>query len=246
MNQESKKSIFSFDFVFKRIIFLVMRQLYKLVILGDGGVGKTTTIHSVFQYLKNKFTTVSYKSDQKETITDLKNVHRTKFIDFHAISFMYNTQKIVWQIWDLQGQRFPSNNSYTSLNPLDHITETIVKNADLILLTYDSSNNATFNELFREGGFYELVKPFVTDNQNFLLLATKTDLKKEKHDDTVQKLNLGEIFDYEPETISFNNTFLENISVLSEKILDILSMNNQKSFHPMATTNQSVSLKVYR
>ena len=223
-----------------------MRQLFKIVIIGDGGVGKTTTVHNIFHYLKNKFDqNVSYKSDHNDTISNSK-IERTKFIDFHAISFVFNNQKIVWQIWDLQGQRFPSLNTYTSLNPLDHITETIIKNTDLILLTYDSTDNATFNELFRHGGFYDLVKPFIIENQHFLLLGTKTDLLKKNDSLIVKKQDISGIFKHEPEIILINNTYLENISILTERILDLLEITNQNNIHPISTTQNQVSLKVYR
>ena len=46
-----------------------MRQLYKIVVVGDGGVGKTTTIHIVFHYLQKKFPSTSYKSCQEDTTT---------------------------------------------------------------------------------------------------------------------------------------------------------------------------------
>ena len=223
-----------------------MRQLFKIVVIGEGGIGKTTTIHSIYSYLKNKFPFTSYKSDQNGSITDTKNVNRTKFIDFHTISFAVDNQKVVYQIWDLKGQRFPSNNAYTSLNPLDHITETIVKNSDLILLAFDSSDNATFNELFREGGFFEIIKPFVALDQEFLLLATITDLLKESKPNNFEKIDISHVFNDEPETISFNNIYLENVSVLSEKILDLLQINYEKKYQPLPTTNQSISLRVYK
>ena len=147
-----------------------------------------------------------------------------------------------WQIWDLQGQRFPSNKAYTSLNPLDHISETVVKNADLVMLTYDSSNNATYNELFRSGGFYDLIRHFLMQHQTLLLLASKSDLLKQDHLDTVKKIP----FDHEIESIEYNNTFLENISVLSESLLVKLHLNKEESGHPIPTTDEPVSLKVYR
>ena len=118
-----------------------MRTLHKLIVIGDGGVGKTTTIHNVYKYLAKKFPESSFTTCDKDDTVKAKAINRTKFIDFHTISFVHQDHKIVWQIWDLQGQRFPSNKAYTSLNPLDHITGTVVKNADLILLVYDCSCN---------------------------------------------------------------------------------------------------------
>ena len=187
-----------------------MRQLFKIVVIGDGGVGKTTTIHNIFHYLNKKFPSCTYKSCQDDLKGDNRNIERTKFIDFHTITFNFSNQKIVWQIWDLQGQRFPSSHAYTSLNPLDHITETVIKNADLILLTYDASANATFNELFREGGFYDLIKPVFLDQHEILVLASKTDLLEKQTRDPIIKLKIEREF----EKILYNNTYLENISII--------------------------------
>ena len=218
-----------------------MRQLYKIVIVGDGGVGKTTTIHNIFHYLQKKFPTVSYKSSQEGGDTDTTSIARTKFIDFHSICFTIHDQKVTWQIWDLQGQRFPSANAYTSLNPLDHITETIVNHSDLILLTFDSSNNATYNELFREKGFFDLIRPHLTQQQSVLLLASKTDLLESATKDPIAKMQT----EYDFETVSFNNVYLENISLLSETILSLLQLpeGNQTIASPH---DEPVSLKVYR
>lgn len=218
-----------------------MRQLYKIVILGDGGIGKTTTIKNIFQYLQKKYPSTTFKSCNDDNDKH-KETDRTKFIDFHTISFPLEDQRVVWQIWDLQGQRFPSSNAYTSLNPLDHITETVVKNADLILLTYDSSNNATFNELFSDKGFYNLIRPFIAPDQSFLLLASKTDLLKETKKDLINKISI----DMEFEEISYNNTFLENISTLSETILTSLHIKDQNKPHGVTSNETPVSLKVYR
>ena len=217
-----------------------MRQLYKIVIVGDGGVGKTTTIKNIFRYLQQKYPSTTFKTCSDDT-TGVKETDRTKFIDFHTINFALDNQKVVWQIWDLQGQRFPSGKAYTSLNPLDHITETVVKNADLILLTYDSSNNATYNELFTEKGFYNLIRPFVAPDQSYLLLASKTDLVKDSKKDSITKISIDMDFD----EISFNNTYLENISSLAELIVTTLDMTTASVQHG-AIQDDPVSLKVYR
>lgn len=217
-----------------------MRQLYKIVIVGDGGVGKTTTIKNLFHYLQQKYPATTFKTCSND-INSTKETERTKFIDFHTINFVLDELKVVWQIWDLQGQRFPSSKAYTSLNPLDHITETVVKNADLILLTYDSSNNATYNELFAEKGYYDLIRPFVAPNQNYLLLASKTDLVHDTKKDPNNKILIDMDFD----EVSFNNTYLENISTLAEMILSTLDMRPAKLTHN-TIQDEKVTLKVYR
>ena len=222
-----------------------MRHLYKLVIIGDGGVGKTTTVHNVYQYLTKKFSNTSFTSCQDE-FSPAKTIDRTKFIDFHTISFVVSDQKIVWQIWDLQGQRFPSNNAYTSLNPLDHITETVVKNADLIVLVYDITSTSTFNELFREEGFYDLINPFLAPNQQLLLLANKTDLLSSTTPDPVSKVSTDRLTREVPDPIPYNNTFLENISTVSESILSRLQLATDVVDKTVLTDKKAVSLKIYR
>ena len=219
-----------------------MRQLFKIVVIGDGGVGKTTTIHNIFHYLNKKFPSCTYKSCQDDLKGDNRIIERTKFIDFHTITFNFSNQKIVWQIWDLQGQRFPSSHTYTSLNPLDHITETVIKNADLILLTYDASANATFNELFREGGFYDLIKPFLLDQQEILLLASKTDLLEKQTRDPIIKLEI----EHEFEKILYNNTYLENISIIGETLLNKLHFESNELYYTVSDTKKQVTLKVFK
>ena len=222
-----------------------MRHLYKLVIIGDGGVGKTTTIHNMYHYLEKKFTQSSFTTCQDESSLNTKTIDRTKFIDFHTITFILQEQKIVWQIWDLQGQRFPSNKAYTSLNPLDHITETVIKNSDLVLLVYDISSNSTFNELFRERGFYDLILPYLAPDQQLLLLANKTDLL-DKAPDTVTKVQTDRLPHQLPDPIPYNNTFLENISTLTESMLTALHLTADTQIKNSVSDQEAVSLKVYR
>ena len=62
------------------------RLHFKLCILGDGGVGKTTLIH--------RFLSGAYLSDLKMTIG----------VDFHIHKRDYNEYSITFQIWDLGGQ----------------------------------------------------------------------------------------------------------------------------------------------
>ena len=219
-----------------------MRHLYKLVFIGDGGVGKTTTINSIFQYLQKKFSDCSCPTCQDSP----QSSDRTTFIDFHTITFSMQDQKVVWQIWDLQGQRFPSNNAYTSLNPLDHITETVITNADLILLVFDSSSNATFNELFREQGFFDLIQPFFAPNQALLLLENKTDLLNNGSTDTVPKVATDRIAFTLPDPLPYNNTFLENISDLTEAMLTAMHLTPEALAHEPHPNQTPVSLKVYR
>ena len=222
-----------------------MRHLYKLVIIGDGGVGKTTTIHNIYQYLSKKFLETSFTTCQDDPAITNKTIDRTKFIDFHTITFVYQNQKIVWQIWDLQGQRFPSNKTYTSLNPLDHITEIVIKNSDLVLLVYDISCNSTFNELFREQGFYDLIFPFLASDQQLLLLANKTDLL-DKISDTVIKVQTDRLPHQLPDPIPYNNTFLENISAVTESMLTALHLTADVLPQNSVSDQEAVSLKIYR
>ena len=187
-----------------------MRHQIKIVLVGDGGVGKTSFVLSLYNYLvserDSKLSDVAlhtdkfslskeltpeelkhYFSNNKNFEQELKNLDRTKFTDFHVLKFKSFDDTYYFQIWDLQGQRFSSRHVYTSIHPLDLIGKIIIGNASIILFFHDITANSTFNELFRPAGYYATIQPLLTKNQKLFLLSNKIDGIKDME---IEKINL--------------------------------------------------------
>jgi small GTP-binding protein len=113
----------------------------KLVVLGDGAVGKTTIIDAVRTYIATNGTT---------TTTQLRTL-RTQFIDFHVIPATTRTER-VFSIWDLQGQRLKST------HPLDFIADTILAGSAIIVLMFAVNDAQSFENLLVQAGWYDLIK----------------------------------------------------------------------------------------
>lgn len=94
------------------------RQLMKVVLLGDCGVGKTSLIN---RYVNNKFAQ-SYKA--------------TVGVDFVSKDIMLKDRIITIQIWDTAGQeRFKC------------LSSAFFRGSDVIVLTFDLTRRSTFESL---------------------------------------------------------------------------------------------------
>lgn len=92
--------------------------LFKIIILGDSGVGKTNILS---KYAHNEF-----NIESKATIG----------VEFHTKLFNYENKKIKLQFWDTAGQE-----RYRS------ITHSYYKGVHGILVVYDISNLSSFNHV---------------------------------------------------------------------------------------------------
>ena len=106
-------------------------QIFKKVVIRSGGVDKTTTIHTMLDYL-DKTINNNINLNNKYEIYQC-----TKFIDY--ILFFLVLKNILLQTWDLQGQR---------PNFLDFINESMLGNVNLILLMHAKNNYNSINNLF--------------------------------------------------------------------------------------------------
>lgn len=93
---------------------------WKMVICGEGAVGKTTLIKS--------FQQGSFFSGATETIA----------VEFHTVNLKYLSEKL--QIWDLGGQRH-----YYDM----HVFEKYTQEADIALCCFDVTDLETLEELYR-------------------------------------------------------------------------------------------------
>ena len=146
-------------------------KVYKIVILGDGAVGKTTTINALNTYI----------TTQGKTLLSNKPTQRTKFIDFQAI-YKNHGSKAILQIWDCQGQRLDYN------HPLDLIKPTILQSSSIIILMFAVNDSTTLeNILFREG-WLDMIEPLVLKNHiPVVLLGNKVDRPADVYEEYVKK-----------------------------------------------------------
>lgn len=134
----------------KKITPHCQRNMLKLYLLGEGGVGKTSVLN---QYVYGKFT-------EKYYVT-IGSDFSTKQIDVDGNS-------ITLQIWDTAGKKY-----FQSLGP------TFYDGSDCCILVYDVTNQASFekvqnwhNQFSRELGISDY------ENYPFLLLGNKSDCQE--------------------------------------------------------------------
>ena len=94
-------------------------QIYKVILIGESGVGKTCII---VRFISDEF---------NETISTTGASYASKFITFEE----YN-KTVQYQIWDTAGQE-----KYRGL------TKIFYKDARIVILVYDVTRRATFEEI---------------------------------------------------------------------------------------------------
>jgi small GTP-binding protein len=122
------------------------RRIYKICIVGDGGVGKTTIL---YQYVDGKF---------------IENTQMTIGINFFVKHIALNEfdTKIILQIWDLGGQEH-----FASVRP------SFYQGASGIIYTYDLTRISTFNNLIE---WKNEIGRVVNGNTPSVLIGNKLDL----------------------------------------------------------------------
>ena len=125
-------------------------EIYKVVLVGEAGVGKTCII--------SQFTTGKFDS---EYITTLTTQYLRKEINFS------DGKKLVFDIFDTAGQE-----KYRSIAKLYY------KNARAVILVYDITSEDSFKQL--KEYWYEQVKEVATDNYIIAIAANKSDLYEER------------------------------------------------------------------
>ncbi len=139
--------------------------IFKIVIIGDSGVGKTNLIG---RYLKNE-----YKEDSKATVG----------VEFGEKKYEINGLKIKAQIWDTAGQE-----RYKS------ITSAYYKGAKGALIVYDITNRFTFESVdkwvqdLNSYGDKNLTLLLVGNKSD---LEDKRQIMKEDGEEKAKSFNLG-------------------------------------------------------
>jgi len=123
------------------------KQLYKIIILGDSGVGKTSLLN---QYVNGRYT---------------QQYRATVGADFMAKEVMIDDRVVNLQIWDTAGQE-----RFQSLGPAFY------RGADCCVLVYDITNQKSFESLdsWRDE-FLMQGNPKDPENFPFIVLGNKCD-----------------------------------------------------------------------
>jgi len=128
------------------------KDLYKIVVLGDAGVGKTAILN---RFVADKFTQ-SYRT--------------TVGADFMSKVLPIDDREITLQIWDTAGQeRFQS------------IGTAFYRGSDCCILVYDITNPESFENLDNwKDAFLASAAPRHPETYPFVVLGNKVDMESER------------------------------------------------------------------
>eukprot|EP01112_Ceratiomyxa_fruticulosa_P014320 TRINITY_DN4092_c0_g1_i1.p1 TRINITY_DN4092_c0_g1~~TRINITY_DN4092_c0_g1_i1.p1 ORF type:complete len:198 (+),score=26.14 TRINITY_DN4092_c0_g1_i1:225-818(+) len=171
----------------------------KCVLVGESGVGKTSLL---MRYSEDKFS---------------ESFISTVGVDFKVRPMELDRRSIKLQIWDTAGQE-----RYRS------ITRVYYKNADGIVVVYDSSDRYTFEKVMY---WFEDAKKFTTEDAVLLLIATKVDRVEERQ----VSYEEGKAF-----ADSMNSLFMEtssktNVGVDDAFVLLVRHVLSKKTGEPLPT-----------
>jgi len=140
------------------------KQLYKIIILGDSGVGKTSLLN---QYVNGRYT---------------QQYRATVGADFMAKEVMIDDRVVNLQIWDTAGQE-----RFQSLGPAFY------RGADCCVLVYDITNQKSFESLdsWRDE-FLMQGNPKDPENFPFIVLVINAIRKQKERSQSLQPKNGAE------------------------------------------------------
>ncbi|KAF7700562.1 Ras-related protein Rab2BV [Cucumispora dikerogammari] len=131
--------------------------LYKIVLIGDSGVGKTNLLHRLIH--------TTYSSNLKATIG----------VEFGTKTYKINDKNIKLQIWDTAGQE-----RYRA------ITSAYYRGAHGAFIVFDLNDRTTLDHAIREWNI-QLMSSVVNSGLVVYLIGNKSDLKREVTDEKGRK-----------------------------------------------------------
>ena len=143
----------------------IMTVRYKLVFVGDVGVGKTSVMN---RFITDQFTE-EYDVKNNFIYNNLynNNIHKNQStigVDFATKTIEYKDNSLKLQMWDSAGLE-----RYRALIP------SYVRGASIIFIIYDVSSKETFNNL---NTWINFIKQVNTDNSMMILCGNKIDLER--------------------------------------------------------------------
>ena len=190
---------------------------YKVVLIGESGVGKTCIIA---QFTSGKF--------DPSTVSSLTAQFIRKTLEFPE------GKSLTFDIWDTAGQE-----KYRSLAKIFY------KDAKAVVLVYDVTNEKSFNEM--KDYWYEQIKQLGDKDIIIAIAANKSDLyeKKQINDEKGEEFSkkIGAIF--VPISAKNNTGIQELFSCIGKKILGIKdNYNNNKNNQYLVNENKQLKAEL--
>jgi len=189
---EKQQQGFTSDYL---LYLKITKDLFKICLLGDGGVGKSTFIHFL-----------STGQLAHET-----NIQRTPYINIDGCNLGGHNL----QIYDLAGQR------REDAHPLDHLRNVVLRGTDIILFFFALDNLQSFLNI---KNWFEEILLFYKDWENekpvMLLVGNKLDLPRK-----VEAFNGQELAERVPEFSAYFEISLAtaaNLEAFLKALCDIL------------------------
>lgn len=190
-------------------------MVYKIVIIGDSGVGKTQ--------LLDRLSKNTFDLESKSTIG----------VEFGTKTIIHNNIQIKLQLWDTAGQE-----RYKS------ITTAYYRGAVGVILCFDLTKHISFDNIIRENGWFNEANTNC-QNQKYILVGTKSDLihlrdiNKNKIEEFIRLNEMPYI-----ETSSLNNSNIdEMIKNLVEKIYETnINLNININKNKKNTKSNNINL----
>ena len=159
-------------------------RIGKIVLLGDGSVGKTTIIQSIVN-------------------REVERTKRTPFMNCEVIKY----DDLEVQVYDLSGQRSKE------FHPLDVLTKQIVSLLDIILLVFSVDNYQSFENIYVWFKEIKDLAASVTPSPDFVLVGNKIDSDETFNLKVVEQIveNNKEFVNYQ-ETSGTEGTGLETLN----------------------------------
>lgn len=171
------------------------KKIIRLILLGDGAVGKTSLINKVLEY------TSESECNQAIPLTEDEDTKRTPFLNIES----WYCEGLTIQSYDLAGQREPG------AHPIDLLRTQVFGRTDIIIYVFSLNRFESFENLYT---WKELVESEDTQNNSLhnLLVGNKLDLEKKVTMDFISPLvGNGNVFERYIETSAKENIGIKDL-----------------------------------
>ncbi|MHA1229475.1 MAG: Rab family GTPase [Candidatus Helarchaeota archaeon] len=164
--------------------------MYKIVVLGEGGIGKTTLLEVI-----------------RKNVMDLRTVQMTIGVQFHEIQVEYEDENIIFQVWDFGGQP-----QFKKMGVFDKFSQ----GSDGALFCFDLSDYET---LLTIPDWVELAPYCKSENVAKILIGTKADLDEDTDENLIQEYVEKFKFHHFMRTSSISKQNINNVFVKMAEII---------------------------